>query len=101
MINLIQKTRANSSRNGPSCIQFQGRWFEKLIKTLEDDGVQTFEATEQSADEWVEKIREIWEATLLPQGKISELVSIVCSVYSLLCTVGGRVPISPERRSSL
>ncbi|KAK7958791.1 hypothetical protein LTR80_006928 [Exophiala xenobiotica] len=57
--------------NGPSCIQFQGRWFEKLIKTLEKDGVESFEATEASADEWVEKIRERWEATLLPQAKIS------------------------------
>lgn len=43
---------------------------------LEKDGVQSFEATEASADEWVKKIREKWEATLLPQGKISNIVSI-------------------------
>ncbi|OCT50042.1 hypothetical protein CLCR_06621 [Cladophialophora carrionii] len=59
--------------NGPSCIHFQGRWFEKLIQGALAEGVDTIEATEESANDWVEKIRERWEATLLPQGKISLL----------------------------
>lgn len=60
-----------STRNGPSCIQFQARWLEKLINKLEDEGVESFEATEVSADDWVEQIREKWNATLFPKGKIS------------------------------
>lgn len=35
------------------------------------EGTETIEPTSEAADQWVEKIRERWEATLLPQGKIS------------------------------
>lgn len=37
------------------------------------EGIETIEATEEAANDWVKKIRERWEATLLPQGKISPL----------------------------
>lgn len=64
---------ANTSlpSNGPSCIQIQGQWFEKLMRRMLAEGTETIEATSEAADQWVEKIRERWEATLLPQGKIS------------------------------
>lgn len=51
---------------------------------LEQDGVKSFAATEESADEWVEKIRERWEATLLPQGKISGTCIDYCSATNSL-----------------
>ncbi|KAJ9611625.1 hypothetical protein H2200_004809 [Cladophialophora chaetospira] len=57
--------------NGPSCIQFQGRWFEKLVQRMLAEGIETLEPKNEAADRWVEKIRERWDTTLLPQGKIS------------------------------
>ncbi|KEF62522.1 uncharacterized protein A1O9_00495 [Exophiala aquamarina CBS 119918] len=57
--------------NGPSCIQVQGQWFEKMLKKMLAEGVETMEAKEETAEGWCAKIRESWEATLLPQGKIS------------------------------
>ena len=59
------------NRNGPSCIQFQARWLAKVVEKLENDKVESFEATEASADEWLEMVREKWDATLFPKGKIS------------------------------
>ena len=35
------------------------------------EGIETMEATEEAANDWVGKIRERWETTLLPRGKIS------------------------------
>lgn len=64
------------------------------------DGVETLEAREEAADSWVEKVRERWEATLLPQGKISILIP---KTFVLLTsrTVGGLVPIFQARKFSL
>ncbi|KIV88652.1 hypothetical protein PV10_08316 [Exophiala mesophila] len=71
--------------NGPSCIQFQGQWFEKLIERMLAEGIETMEATEEAANDWVEKIREKWEATLLPRGKISLLYSL--AIFLLLTSL--------------
>jgi len=38
--------------------------------------VASFEATEEATDKWVEQIKEKWEATLLPQAKISASTSL-------------------------
>ncbi|KAF3406344.1 Baeyer-Villiger monooxygenase [Talaromyces pinophilus] len=84
--------------NGPSCIQSQARWLAKLVEKLETDKIKSFEATEASADEWLEMVRDEWDATLFSKGKIS-LPALLSSIHVLTaCTAGGRARIFQERK---
>ncbi len=57
------------------------------------DGIETLEPTEEAADTWVEKIRERWEATLLPQGKISiSRQRVCCTDLSHSWWTGANIP---------
>lgn len=72
-----------------------------MIDKLENDKIESFEATEASADEWLKMVAEKWDATLLSKAKISIPVFPLWIHILTACTVGGRVQIFQERRFNL
>ena len=55
--------------NGPSTVQFQAQWIADTIKDLRAKGIDRFEATAESEEEWHKEMQQKWDITLFPQAK--------------------------------
>jgi hypothetical protein len=55
--------------NGPSCVQLQADWIEKVIEDMERKGVRGFEAKEEAEEVWRKSNNEAWDGALLPLGR--------------------------------
>lgn len=55
--------------NGPSCVQYQAMWIEKLLKQLAEEGIVRIEAKEEAVDDWCKRTKEKWDETLFPKAK--------------------------------
>lgn len=55
--------------NGPSCVQVQAIWLEKLLKQLKEQGITRFEAKKEVEEDWARRASEIWASSLFPQAK--------------------------------
>jgi hypothetical protein len=72
-----------------------------VVEKLENDKIESFEATEASADKWLKMVREKWDATLFSKGKISLPVFLLWIHILTTYTAGGRVRIFQERKFNL
>ena len=55
--------------NGPSTVQIQAIWLDKVMKLAEKTGMERMEATKEAEEEWSKKTREAWYSGLWPQAK--------------------------------
>lgn len=55
--------------NGPSCVQIQAEWLERVIKTLEEEGITRIEANAQEEVEWTKRCHAEWDNSLFPRAK--------------------------------
>jgi len=55
--------------NGPSCVQIQAEWLERVIETMEKEGITRIEAKPDQETEWRKRCQDEWDATLFPRAK--------------------------------
>jgi len=55
--------------NGPTCLEVQTTWIEKVLAGLIKKGITRFEAKPEKEVEWTDLTHRIWNATLLPRAK--------------------------------
>lgn len=55
--------------NGPSCVQFQADWLDKLFKKIIEEDITRMEATDESEEDWTRRMNEKWDITLFPKAK--------------------------------
>jgi cation diffusion facilitator CzcD-associated flavoprotein CzcO len=54
---------------GPSCVQLQADWVEKVIRDLEKRGMRELETKEEAEEEWRRRNNEAWSGTLSPLAR--------------------------------
>ena len=55
--------------NGPSCIQVQAEWFDKVMEGLLFEGIVRFEGTKAIEQEWADRCHDEWYKRLFPRAK--------------------------------
>ncbi|KAJ9642022.1 hypothetical protein H2201_005947 [Coniosporium apollinis] len=55
--------------NGPTCVQVQAEWIDKVVKRLNQDGITRFDAKEEAMQDWQRRMNEKWYNSLFPKAK--------------------------------
>jgi cation diffusion facilitator CzcD-associated flavoprotein CzcO len=55
--------------NGPSCTQHQAEWLVNLLVKARAEGIDRIETTEETEEDWKQKMQHAWDITLFPKAK--------------------------------
>lgn len=55
--------------NGPSTVQIQAIWLDKVFQAAKEQGIERMEATKEAEEKWSEETRRWWYAGLWPRAK--------------------------------
>ena len=55
--------------NGPTCIEIQAEWIERLICEMEDRGIVRIEPTVEAQEVYTKKVDSVWTSSLFPKAK--------------------------------